>query len=335
MKKSTACSNSSACRKEKEQRKQPKPRERTLAVAHEYCIRKRMPLHNWCQGQALYLARPLLPDNMFTDRVHPDALPEPHFSPSPDLPDTPRSSASSAQNFIPKHPPSPGDYVVQVQKDQIFRVPPPENARRMATYARRSASRRRRSSCLCCLAWAAAPFLILLLLATATPGVLYLVLRPAQPAYSIDALPVTGFNLSSSASAVLSPAFLATVRAENPNKKIGIYYLRGSDVTASYGGVRLCHGEWPAFFQERRNVTTFKMTLTGSGIRLSSAMRQDLLTAQNRRQVPLRIDVKVPVRVKVGSVTSWTVTVKVRCDVTVDKLTADSKVVSESCSLKL
>ncbi|WOK95480.1 NDR1/HIN1-like protein 13 [Canna indica] len=176
------------------------------------------------------------------------------------------------------------------------------------------AERRSRRNCLCCLGWAIALLLVVL------------AILALEPAY---------FNLSSSASAVLSPAFLATVRSENRNKKIGIYYLRGSDVTASYGGVRLCHGEWPAFFQERRNVTAFKMTLTGSGIRLSSAMRQALLTAQKRRRVPLRIDVKVPVRVKVGSVTSWTVTVKVRCDVTVDKLTADSKVVSESCRVKL
>ncbi|XP_074566512.1 NDR1/HIN1-like protein 13 [Curcuma longa] len=254
-------------------------------------------------------------------------LPEHHFSSSPESPGSPCSSESSVQNFIPKLPPSPGDYFVQVQKDRIFRVPPPQNSRRMAVYTRRASSRRRRT-CLRCLAWAASPILLL----AAALAVLCLVFRPQKPVYSITALSIAGFNVSSSS--YLSPTFLATVRAENPNQKIGLSYLNGGDVTVSFAGVSLCRGDWPAFFQGRRNLTSFQVPMTGAGIRLSSAMRQQLEAAQRRREVALLIGIKVPVRLKVGAVTSWTTTVNARCDVTVDTLTAESNILTESCQVK-
>lgn len=249
-------------------------------------------------------------------------LPQHHFSSSPEPPGSPCSSESSVQNFIPKLPPPPGDYFVQVQKDRIFRIPPPQNSRRMAAYTRR------RRTCLRCLAWAAAPLLLL----AAALAVLCLVFRPQKPVYSITALSIAGFNVSSSSS--LSPTFLTTFRAENPNQKIGLRYLNGGDVTVSFAGVSLCRGDWPAFFQGRRNLTSFQVPVTGASIRLSSAMRQQLEEAQRRREVALLIGIKVPVRLKFGAVTSWTVTVNARCDVTVDTLTAESNIVTESCQIK-
>lgn len=106
-------------------------------------------------------------------------------------------------------------------------------------------------------------------------------------------------------------------------------------MTASYGGVKIGDGAWPDFLQERRNVTMFDADLSASGIVLSSAIRQDLVTAEKRRQVPLLVEASVPVQFKAGAVTSWTITFKLRCDVTVDRLTPASKIVSESCGVEM
>ncbi|EHA8592524.1 NDR1/HIN1-like protein 13 [Cocos nucifera] len=272
------------------------------------------------------------------DRVHPArsttaeektvAPAEPAATSGPEIP-------LSQENFGEKLKPPPGTYVIQVPKDQIYRVPPPENSRRLQAYTRRA--HRRRCGCCCCLAWTAALLLLLFVAVAAAAGILYLVFQPKIPKYSVDGLSVKGFNLSSIATdlAAISPEFDATVRADNPNKKIGIYYRPGSSISISYDGVNLCHGVWPTFHQAKRNVTVFKTALTGSGIRLSAAIRDALVTAQSRRKVPLEINLQVPVRVKFGAVTTWTITVKVRCDVTVDKLTADSRIVSKSCSVKV
>ncbi|KAJ8478020.1 hypothetical protein OPV22_021747 [Ensete ventricosum] len=260
---------------------------------------------------------------MMSDRVHPV-----HPEPVTGVPlEIPRSAVPPSENVDPKPRPQPGSYVIQVPKDLVLRTPPESNARRAKAYARR-ASRRRRSCCCLLLAWLAA---LLVLLASAA-GVLYLVFRPRAPHYSIDALSIAPLNLSAAA---VSPQFNATVSADNPNKKIGIYYRQGSDIKVTYDGVTLCAGAWPAFYHAPRNETVFVAVLRGSGIRLSSANQQSLLAAEAQGQVPLRIDAKVPVRVKFGAVTSWTITVKVKCDIAVDKLSENAKIVSKNCHVKV
>ncbi|XP_008786759.2 NDR1/HIN1-like protein 13 [Phoenix dactylifera] len=245
-----------------------------------------------------------------------------------------------AQKNIEKLKPPPGTYVIQIPKDQIYRVPPPENARRFQTYTLRT-HRRRHGCCCCCFAWTAALLLFFLVALAAAAVILYFVFQPKIPNYSVDGLSVKGFNLSSTAAnlaadlAALSPEFDATVRADNANKKIGIYYRSGSSIAVSYDGVNLCHGVWPTFYQGERNATVFQTALTGSGIRLAAATHAALVTAQSHGKVPLEINIQVPVRLKFSAVTTWTITVKVRCDVTVDKLTADSRIISKSCSVKV
>ncbi|URE11544.1 Late embryogenesis abundant protein [Musa troglodytarum] len=262
---------------------------------------------------------------MMSDRVHPVQPEEPVAGATPE---TPRSSEPRSGNVDPKPGPQPGSYVIHVPKDLVLRTPPEGNARRAKAYARRAA-RRRRSCCCLLLAWLAA----LLVLLAAAAGVLYLVFRPRAPDYSIDALSIAPLNLSAAA---VSPQFNATVRADNPNKKVGIYYRHGSDITVTYDGVTLCTGAWPAFYHAPRNETVFVAVLTGSDIRLSSANQQSLLAAEAQgQQIPLRIDAKVPVRVKFGAVTSWTITVKVKCDIAVDKLTENAKIVSKNCHVKV
>lgn len=123
------------------------------------------------------------------------------------------------------------------------------------------------------------------------------------------------------------------VRAENPNKKIGIYYEKGSSVTVFYSDIDLCNGALPVFYQGNRNVTVFETVLTGNGIRLSDVVMGNLLTEQREGQIPLELDLRVPVRIKVGAVKTWKITVKVRCDLKVNKLTEDSRLVSKSCKV--
>lgn len=272
---------------------------------------------------------------MTADRVHPDGSPnnDKKSAAAPAEPaatSRPTSPSSSPKTLAEKLKPPPGTYVIQVPKDQVFRLPPPENARRFQSYTRRAL--RRRGGCCRCLAWTAGLLLFLIVALAVAAGILYLVFRPKIPKYSVDALAVKGFNLST---AVLSPEFDASIRADNPNKKIGIYYRSGSSIVLSYEGVELCDGVWPTFYQGKRNVTVFQTALTGTGIRLSAAMSEALATAQNGGNVPLKLKIKVPVRVKFGAVTTWTFTVKVRCDVTVDKLTAASKITSKSCKAEV
>ncbi|GFP91151.1 protein yls9 [Phtheirospermum japonicum] len=131
--------------------------------------------------------------------------------------------------------------------------------------------------------------------------------------------------------AFMSPGFDVTIRAENPNGKVGIYYLRDSSINVFYGDVKLSDGVLPAFYQPRNNVTVLRTALTGSDIVLGGAVRTALRNAQNQRRVPFVVRTKVPVKIKVGSVKTWKITVKVKCDVEVDALNERANILSKDC----
>ncbi|CAL4960816.1 unnamed protein product [Urochloa decumbens] len=265
-------------------------------------------------------------------------------APSSDPSSSPLYSFHFEKPVPPPPPPpkaaQPGEYVVQVPKDKVFRVPPPENARLFEHYTRR-AKRRRRCSCARVCACLLAALLTLAVLLAAAAGVAYLVLRPKRPAYAVQALAVSGLagvgNASSTpATAAFSPGFAATVRADNPNGRIGVHYDgEKSLVSVSYDGVLLAGGAWPAFYQGPRNVTVFVAKAKGSGIRFSESVRGQMAAAERLRSVPFDVDVEVPVRLRIGRVRTWAVPARARCAVVVDRLAADAKVVSASCHVKV
>ncbi|KAI3984236.1 hypothetical protein MKX01_011190 [Papaver californicum] len=231
-------------------------------------------------------------------------------------------------------PPPTGTYVIQIPKDQIYRIPLPENARR---YEKLSRKNTRRNPCCCCFCWILSIILLLILLTVSAAVAFYFIYKPKQPNYSVENMSIKGFDFtrvsSSQSDLTVSPVFDVTVRAENPNSRIGIYYEKGSNVSVSHTGTDLCSGVLPNFYQPRNNVTVFETVLKTPSLKLSKVLLDELYDQQKKGQVPLGVDIKVPARVKVGSIRTWLFTVRVHCDVIVDKLAADSKIVSNKCSV--
>ncbi|XWS53241.1 hypothetical protein CRYUN_Cryun11dG0140900 [Craigia yunnanensis] len=247
--------------------------------------------------------------------------------PGDSLPATNEHSMPKPATISPEKPLSqPGTYVVQIPKDQIYRVPPPENSRRYAHLSKRKAGRSTCCRCCCCLL---TTILVLFLAAAIAAAVVYFVFKPESPNYSVESVAIKGFNLTSSSS--LSPEFDVTVRAHNPNDKISIYYEKGSSVKVYYEDVNLSNGALPVFYQPTNNVTLFKTALNGSGVELTNAALRALSDEQNKGTVPFTLKLRAPVKIKVGSIKTWKITVKVTCKITVDKLTAASKIVSKDC----
>ncbi|XP_057953755.1 NDR1/HIN1-like protein 13 [Malania oleifera] len=265
------------------------------------------------------------------DRVYPRGSP----------PSGESSTTSSQEHPVPRNPvqpstdkplPASGTYVIQVPKDQVYRYPPPENARRLDSYSR---LKPRRNCCCRCLCCTFGVFFLLILLLAVAAGVFYLVVRPELPKYSLDNISITGFNLSATAATTdISPVIDLSVRAENPNDKISIYYEDGSSVTVLYSDMNLCDGVLPTFHQPTNNVTVFQTALRGSNI-LSSAVRSSMIADQKQGKVNLMVKLDAPVKIKVGAVKTWKITVRVSCDVTVDKLTAKSKILSKDCNVRV
>lgn len=238
----------------------------------------------------------------------------------------------SGEMLMPRNPQK--QHVIQIPKDQIFRTPPPQNTRLQKIYAARAAQKRNRN-CFCFLKYLLSTILFLLLFIIIAAGMFYLFYKPKIPKYTINSLAVKNFNISMPDTFLFSPEFEATVTAENPNSKISIYYEDDSDITVHYKDIPLGHGAWPKFYQPENNVTKLVVLVKGSGIRLSKSTHDEILQNQKSGAVPLSLDMKVPVKIKAGSITTWTINVFISCDVTVNKLAVGSTIVNKSCSVKV
>jgi hypothetical protein len=278
------------------------------------------------------------------DRVHPAPLLPLSTPPTDSSHDTSAETAplrrpTPATSPPPLAPPPGTSYIVHVPKDQVLRVPPPDRARRYSKLAARPARRRllRRACCGACCA-----LLLLLVLAASFVGAAYLVFRPRAPSFSVAALSIDARGLLlADASSPPVVRIDAAVRADNgANRKVGIDYRGGGEVAVSYSGVRLAAGRWPAFYQAPRNVTVVSMPLAGGesgGVALlTDEQRASLAAEAAAGAVPLTVEARVPVRVRLGKVLrTWTVDVWARCDVTVDKLAGKAAAANKGCTVKV
>ncbi|KAL0288607.1 UNVERIFIED_CONTAM: NDR1/HIN1-like protein 13 [Sesamum calycinum] len=213
------------------------------------------------------------------------------------------------------HPPPPSSSSAATSPKHSTDHPIPPNP------PHRSQSLPRRlmwSCCRRCCCFTLCLLVFLVIAAAVSAGVLYLVFRFKSPKYTVTHLAIKGMNLTSAAP--ISPGFDVTIRAENPNSKVGIYYLKDSSVNVFYNDVKLSSGVLPAFYQPRKNVTVLQTALTGSDVVLGGTVKTALSNAQNQGRIPFVVKTKAPVKIEVGSVKTWEITVKVKCDVVVDGL---------------
>uniref|UniRef100_A0A1J3DGW7 Protein YLS9 n=1 Tax=Noccaea caerulescens TaxID=107243 RepID=A0A1J3DGW7_NOCCA len=195
--------------------------------------------------------------------------------------------------------------------------------------------KRRRSCCCRCVCYTLCLLLLFVVAVGATIGILYLVFKPKLPDYSIDRLQLTRFTLNQDSS--LSTAFNVTIIAKNPNEKIGIYYEDGSKITVWYMEAKLSDGSLPKFYQGHENTTVIYVEMTGQTQDASGLMTTLQEQQQRTGNIPLRIRVNQPVRVKFGKLKLFELRFLVRCGVFVDSLAANNviKIQSSSCKFRL
>ncbi|KAJ3692966.1 hypothetical protein LUZ60_012061 [Juncus effusus] len=196
-------------------------------------------------------------------------------------------------------------------------------------------NRRRKRSGLCrCLCWTMITIITLIIAIAITIGILYLVFRPKIPHYSIDGLTVKSFSINNNNTA--SASFNIAVTARNPNKRIGIYYIDGSKISAWYNTTMLCNGTFPVFYQGHHNTTMVNVTLSGVTV-LTNELTSEIQNLEQSGSIPLKVKGDVPVKVKFGAVKLFKVTGRVRCSLDLVSLSSNQelKFNSSSCSFKL
>ncbi|OIW19784.1 hypothetical protein TanjilG_24430 [Lupinus angustifolius] len=190
----------------------------------------------------------------------------------------------------------------------------------------------KRRSCFCkCICWTLSLFVLIIIVLAATVGTLYLVFKPKLPNYSVETLRISDLGLNFDMS--LYAKFDVKITANNPNKKIGIYYEKGGKLSVWYTNTRLCEGSIPKFYQGHQNKTVLNVSLNGqvqSGRTLMAALQQQ----QQTGQVPLDLKVHAPVAIKLGSLKLMKVKVLGECKLVVDSLSSNNLISIKASSCK-
>ncbi|KAK9272446.1 hypothetical protein L1049_002819 [Liquidambar formosana] len=226
-----------------------------------------------------------------------------------------------------------GTYVVQVPKDQIYRVPPPENALIAERY-RNPATKRSQS---CCCSRCLCVFIIILVLLVLTVGILlgafYLYLSPKNPEFSIAGVVVK--NRQSSSRQHSQPRYEISLKAKNPNKRMGVYYQGGGGASLAFKKQKIATGKFPALHQEAEHSSTVKVVLTGSDAALPLEIEKSMKDEKSKVPVSLALTMNVPVKMIIWMMKTWSMDMAVSCNFRVSTLAKGTRVLSQQCQTQV
>jgi len=224
-------------------------------------------------------------------------------------------------------PPPPGrhvqeTYIVQFPKNQVYRVPPRENALIVEQF-RNPATAKKRRGCCCCGRRVLLTLALILLSIIAIVGItlatLYLIFNPTGPTFSVSNLVVSGGGANNS-----RPLYEVSLVANNPNEKLGIQYEAGY-LSLFFEETRVAWGRFPRLdqFREESSVVTVNMSGPGGVLRW----------VRNRGDAPvaLKLVMKVAVRMRTAGMETWLMSSNVFCDFTVTDLRNNTQVLSQQC----
>ncbi|KAL3527758.1 hypothetical protein ACH5RR_012414 [Cinchona calisaya] len=223
-----------------------------------------------------------------------------------------------------RHPRTPGKstetYVIQIPRDQVYRVPPPENAQIVESY--RSPMRDNKSKC--GKRW----IFIFLAIIIIGIGILFFTLtassKPKSPEFSI-----TYFNKKNSKSSDhhSNPEYEISLLTSNPNEKMDVHYGVGN-VTLNFKGHKIANGGCPLIEQGGGKSNKVDEKLNGINYKALPSWIEESLNDKFPKVLILKID--VPIEIK-----SWAKKVKkeviVGCDLQVNTLAEGAKILSQKC----
>ncbi|KAL1308937.1 hypothetical protein HN51_051573 [Arachis hypogaea] len=218
-----------------------------------------------------------------------------------------------------------GTYVIQVPRDQVYRVPPPENARIAEKYQKTTVKVDRKRRC-----WIYARIVmyigIVLCIGCLLIGFYIMLNKPKDPRFVIQQ-----FSFQNGT----NPTYNITLQVHNPNSKAGILYKEGQ-VSLSAKQQEIASGAFPTVFQEHCSSTT--MTLKLKELKDNNLPKevQESVTNVNKK---VHVTFSLTMQYHAG-ITTWKLRdgkkkYHVLCQVTVDSLTEDTNVLSQDCQTLL
>ncbi|KAL3504717.1 hypothetical protein ACH5RR_034558 [Cinchona calisaya] len=210
----------------------------------------------------------------------------------------------------------PGTYIVQVLKDQIFRVPPSKNG----SLARNiDYNQLQKSHCCCSRRFCLCILVIVIILIFAIVGVICIVnifLIYHDPSFQIEHVT---FKKP-------PPQFDLRLKVENRNKYQIISYDQDSDISLSFKQKEIGDGKFQNFDQDPKNSTILEIVLHGSNLPEESK--------RSMNGIPLSLSMDLGMKLKVGALNVKSKRIKVSCSLTADGLDKNSHILAQDCGKK-
>ncbi|PON56366.1 Late embryogenesis abundant protein [Parasponia andersonii] len=239
-----------------------------------------------------------------TDRVHPSSKPTPNGT----------TTAAAAAGANPSSVTAAAATNPTASKPQLR--PPYRPQPQYPHHHHRRHRRSNRNICCCCCFWSILVVLALGLLAAIAAAAVYVLYHPTRPEFTVTSLRIAKLNLTTSpdsSSSRLTALLNLTVSSKNPNGHLTFFYDAFA-VTASSSSVQIGNGSIPAFVSEKKNETTFRTIVASSSQDLdtdaTTSLRSDL---KKKGGVPLKIQMDTRVKVKMESLRSKRVGIRVTC----------------------
>lgn len=221
-----------------------------------------------------------------------------------------------------------GTYVVQVPKDQVYRVPPPENALIIERYRTPIAKSKGPSRC-CCLRLLLIFILVLIVLGVLL-SITSIIIKTKDPVFCIDHFLVK--NMSRSSQGNVGHEFDIRTKAKNPNAGSGILYKEGGKSSLLFKQKEVAAGKFPTFYQSKKGTTTSQLVLHDSSDGSSKGIEERMKGAKLKPNLAFMLSIKVPARMTVGLFRKQDVNIVVSCNFEIDTLAEGrTRVHSQQC----
>ncbi|CAN4106384.1 unnamed protein product [Withania somnifera] len=220
-------------------------------------------------------------------------------------------------------------YVVQIPRDQVYRVPPPENAK-IVEHHRQPATQKKRKCTCCC--WVLS---VLLLLGIMIGVIMYIILKlysPKCPEFSVINVHFKNFtqptNGQKNSHPKTHPEFEVDLTIVNVNERMDVAFGKGNNGKAAliFNKHEIGLGKYPSISQKPKDSTNAHFNLDpGNWPRDIQKSLDD-----NKKPIPMTLSINATMEI-----TSWAKNLKkdvtVTCDFNIESMKNKSKIKSEDC----
>lgn len=216
---------------------------------------------------------------------------------------------------------SSGTYIVQVPRDQVYRIPPRENATLLENYRAKSSSSS--SSILTFV------FVIVLFIVAVLGSLLVIFLIYKNPSFSIEHFLVRKNYID----------YDIRMKIHNPNKYVFISYQSNSNVILSSSisskkKIELGSGKFPKLHQGSKGSSIVNVTVHGSRNQLPKEIAARM-RMHSKTKISLFLSMNVPVKFKVGIVKVKSKKIQVSCSFFVHKFNSKVfRVITQKCTTR-